>query len=177
MFGTLVRRFAFYARMMADFASLPNEDQRILLKGGVFEMCLLRGALAFDPINNRWPNTNMSLYKETPVVKLDDITHLTSSHLFQMHLEFISSMKQLCIDEPTIMMLVLIVLFTHRTGLLRPTWVEKFQAYYVSLLEHYTDWRFGPARSNAIFSKLLTKLSDLRELCETHNARNVNLGK
>ena len=177
MFGTLIRRFAFYARMMADFTSLPSQDQRALLKGGVLEMCMLRGALVFDPVNNRWPNTNMSLYKDTPVLKLGNISNLTSSRIFQMHMEFIGFIQQLGVDEPTIMLLILIVLFTERPGLTRPNWVEKYQAYYTSLLERYMGWRFGPRRAKQMFNKLLTKLSDLRELSDIHNQRNMRLGK
>ena len=178
MFGTLIRRFAFYSRMMADFSSLPFQDQSILLKGGVLDMCLLRGALVFDPQTNRWPTANMSMYKGMPILKLDNIVHLTSSHLFQMHLDFISCIRQMSVDEPTIMLLILIVLFTpERTGLIHTEWIEKFQSYYTSLLEHYLNWRFGLAKAKFIFGKMLTKLSDLRELSDTHNHANLRLGK
>ena len=177
MFGTLIRRFAFYARLMADFSSLPFQDQSSLLKGGVLEMCVLRGALVYDPLQNRWPNANMSMYKDAPVLKLDNIGHMTSNRIFQMHVEFIHCIQQMGVDEPTIMLLVLIVLFTpERPGLIRIKWIEKYQAYYTSLLERYMSWRFGPTRSNIMFSKLLTKLSDLRELSDTHNRQNVQLG-
>ncbi|KAK4018470.1 hypothetical protein OUZ56_000521 [Daphnia magna] len=177
MFGTLIRRFAFYARLMADFSSLPFHDQSILLKGGVLEMCLLRGALVFDPETNRWPTANMSMYKDMPILKLDNIVHLTSSRLFQMHLDFISCIRQMSVDEPTIMLLILIVLFTpERTGLVHTDWIEKFQSYYTTLLEHYLNWRFGTTKAKFIFGKMLTKLSDLRELSDTHNHHNLRLG-
>ncbi len=177
MFGTLISRFGFYSRLMPDFSSLPFPDQSNLLKSGVLEMCVLRGALTFDPLNNRWPNTNMSMYKDAPSLKLGNITHLTSNRVFQMHMDFISCIQQMGVDEPTIMLLVLIVLFTpERTGLIRPKWVETYQAYYISLLERYMGWRFGLPRSKLMFCKLLTKLSDLRELSESHNGQNLKLG-
>ena len=178
MFGTLIRRFACYARMMPDFAGLPFHDQSVLLKGGVLEMCLLRGALVFDPVSNRWPDVNMSLYKDAPVLKLDDIGHLTSTRLFQMHLDFIACIKAMNVDEPTIMLLILIVLYTpERPGLEHAEWVEKYQSYYTSLLEHYMNWRYGLAKAKFMFGKLLTRLSDLRELSDTHNHHNLRLGK
>ena len=178
MFGTLIRRFAFYARLMADFSSLPFQDQSCLLKGGVLEMCVLRGALVYDPLKNRWPNANMSMYKDAPVLKLGNIGHMTSSRIFHMHMEFINCIQQMGVDEPTIMLLVLIVLFTpERAGLIRANWIEKYQAYYTSLLERYMSWRFGMPRSKFMFSKLLTKLSDLRELSEIHTSHNLQLGK
>ncbi len=177
MFGTLVRRFAFYARLMPDFTSLPFDDQSNLLRGGVLEMCVLRGALVFDPVNNHWPNVNMSMYKDSPVLKLDNMAIMASNRLFQMHIEFISCIQQMSVDEPTIMLLILIVLFTpERANLVHIKWVEKFQAYYTYLLERYMNWRFGPARSTFIFGKLLTKLSDLRELSDSHNGQNLVLG-
>ena len=177
MFGTLIRRFAFYSRLMADFSSLPFADQRNLLKGGVLEMCVLRGALVFDPVNNCWPNTNNSMHKDTPTISLGSIAHLTSNRVFKMHMEFINCIQQMGVDEPTIMLFVLIVLFTpERAGLIRIEWIESFQAYYISLLERYMNWRFGLPRSKFMFSKLLTKLSDLREFSDTHNSENIQLG-
>lgn len=177
MFGTLIRRYAYYARLMPDFASLPFNDQSILLKGGVLEMCLLRGVLVFDPVNNHWPNVNMAMYKNAPVLKLDNIVHLTSNKLFQMHMDFIKCVKQMNVDEPIIMLLILIVLFTpERTGLQCSDWVDRYQGHYTTLLEHYINWRFGMRKAQAMFSKLLTKLSDLRELSDFHNHHNLRLG-
>lgn len=177
MFGTLIRRFAYYARLMADFSGLPFTDQSILLKGSALEMCLLRSALSFDQHANRWPNVNMAMYRNSPTLKLENVSQLTSSRLFQMHVDFISSVQQMGVDEPTIMLLVLIVLFTpERGGLECGEWIERCQSHYTSLLEHYMNWRFGPVRSRGMFSKILTKLSDLRELADTHNHHNLRLG-
>jgi hypothetical protein len=92
-------------------------------------------------------------------------------------MEFINTIQQMGVDEPTIMLLILIVLFTpERAGLVRIRWIEKYQAYYTSLLERYMGWRFGANRSKYMFGKLLTKLSDLRELSDTHNRHNLQLG-
>lgn len=177
MFGTLIRRFAFYARLMPDFASLPFQDQGNLLKGGALEMSVLRGALAYDPLNNRWPNTNMSMYNQSAVIKLENIFQMLSNSTFRKLIEFIQCIRQMGVDEPIIMLVIMIVLFTpEREGLTRIKCVEKYQAYYTSLLERYMNWRFGPARSKFMFSKLLTRLSDLRELSDTHSLKqNVQL--
>ena len=163
---------------MADFVNLSPNDQGILLKGSVLEMCVLRGALTYDPLNNRWPNVNMSLYKDAPTLKLGNIGHMTSSHIFQKHMEFVGCVQAMGVDEPTIMLLCMVVLYTpERPGLIQTEWIEKCQSYYTGLLEHYLNWRFGPRKSNAMFGKLLTKLSDLRELSDTHNHANLRLGK
>ena len=176
MFGTLIHRYAFYSRMIEDFMRLPFNDQGLLLKGGVLEMCLLRGALTFDPENNRWPNVNMSIYKNAPVLKLGNMSHMTSFKLFQMHMEFIKSIQKLGADEATIMLLILIVLFTpERAGLQQTDAVAFAQNRYSALLQRYMNWRYGPGKSHVVFSKLLTKLSDLRELSDSHNHHHLHL--
>lgn len=176
MFGTLIHRYAFYSRMIEDFMKLPFSDQGLLLKGGVLEMCLLRGALAFDATNNRWPNVNMSIYKNAPILKLGNMSHMTSFKLFQMHMEFIKSVQKLGADEATIMLLILIVLFTpERAGLQHTEIVASAQNRYSTLLRHYMNWRYGPRKAPIVFSKLLTKLSDLRELSDSHNHHHLHL--
>lgn len=177
MFGTLVRRFAYYARLIPDFASLPYNDQTNLLKGGVLKMCLLRGALVFDPTTNQWPNVNIPMYKDAPVLNLDSTIPLTSNKLFQMNMEFIRCIQMMNVDEPIIMLLSLVVLFNpDRKNLIYSKWIERYQAHYTHLLEGYMNWKFGMAKSRFVFGKLLTKLSDLRELSDSHNQNNVNLG-
>lgn len=176
MFGTLIHRYAFYSRMIEDFIRLPFTDQSLLLKGGVLEMCLLRGALAFDPANNHWPNVNMSIYKNAPVLKLGNMSHMTSFKLFQMHMDFIKSVQKLGADEATIMLLILIVLFTPERADLQQTEAIAFaQNRYSALLQRYTNWRYGHVQARIIFSKLLTKLSDLRELSDSHNHHHLHL--
>ena len=161
---------------MRDFAGLPSQDQKILLKEGVLEMCLLRGALAFDPVNHRWPNTDMSIYKNAPVLNLNDVTRMVSSDVIEKHIEFIQFVQKLGVDEAIVMLLTLIVLFTSRPGISCPSVVENRQMHYTTLLKHYAEWRFGPEQSRKLFNKLLTKLSDLRELSESHNQRSLHFG-
>jgi len=92
-------------------------------------------------------------------------------------MDFIKCVKQMNVDEPIIMLLILIVLFTpERTGLQCSDWVDRYQGHYTTLLEHYINWRFGMRKAQAMFSKLLTKLSDLRELSDFHNHHNLRLG-
>jgi len=82
------------------------------------------------------------------------------------------------VDEPIIMLLSLIVLFTpERKDLVYTKWIERYQAHYTYLLKRYMKWRFGMIKSSYVFGKLLTKLSDLRELSDTHNQNNLHLGK
>ena len=178
MFGTLILRFAFYARLMCDFSVLPYSDQAILLKNGALEMCHLRGALVFDPTSDRWPNVNMSLYANAPVLKVSNMNHMTSSKLFQKHMEFIAALQKLDVDEPTIMLLILIVLFTpEQAGLERADAIAAIQDRYSSILQRYVNWRYGPSQGPIAFAKVINKLSDLRELSDLHNQHHLFLSK
>ena len=163
---------------MTNFARLPSSDQSILLKGSVLEMFFLRSALTFDSTCKQWPNVNMAAYCNAPTLKLDDVSHLTSSKLLQMHMDFVASIQQMGVDEPTIMLLALIALYTpEKAGLECAEWIEHCQLHYTSLLEHYMAWRFGPIKSRGMFGKILSKLADLRELADTHNHNNLQLGR
>jgi len=139
-------------------------------------MCLLRGALSFDPRNNCWPNIDMDIYANTPVLKLDNMKHMTSNGLFRMHMEFIASVQKMDVDEATIMLLILIILFTpERAGLQQPLAVAATQERYSRLLHGYVNWRYHPSKGGVIFAKLVTKLSDLRGLSDSHNHHNLQL--
>lgn len=70
MFTTILRRFAYFSKLIPEFSELSRDDQGNLLRASVLEMCLLRGALSFDTQNHRWPNTNMELLKHCPQLKV-----------------------------------------------------------------------------------------------------------
>lgn len=176
MLGTFISRLQYYSQLMADFSSLPFQDQNILLRDGIMEMFLLRVAFVFDPTKNCWPNKNLPMYRNSPVLYLSDIKQLTSPRLHQMNVDFIYWIQQVGVDEPTVMLLIMIVLFTpDRVGVSRKTTVEKFQLHYITLLDHYMKWRFGPDRYKSLFGKLLIKLSDLRELSDSYDSQNLLL--
>lgn len=42
-FTTILRRFAYFAKLIPDFSALGKNDQGNLLRAAVLEMCLLRG--------------------------------------------------------------------------------------------------------------------------------------
>lgn len=177
MFGTFISRFHHFCQLLADFLSLPFQDQNILLRDGILEMSLLRVALVFDPVNNCWPNRNLPMYRDSPVLYLSDISRLTSPRLHQKNVDFIYWIRQTGVDEPTVMLLTMVVLFTpERAGISRKKSVEKFQLHYTTLMQHYMKWRFGPDKCKSLFSKLLTKLSDLRELRDSYDSQNLQLG-
>ena len=71
MFTTILRRFAYFTKLLPEFTQLSLNDQSTLLRGSVLEMCLLRGALSFDLKSNRWPKTeNMEFLKDCPQLRV-----------------------------------------------------------------------------------------------------------
>ncbi len=70
MFTTILRRFAYFAKLNADFADISRGDQANLLRAAVLEMCLLRGAACFDSENNRWPSSTMESLKDCPQLRV-----------------------------------------------------------------------------------------------------------
>lgn len=178
MFTTVVRRFAYFARLFPDFCELPSQDQGSLLRGGILEMSLIRGVQSFDTDNNRWPNTKEQIYKDAPTLRVEDMKKLVSCELYDMHMKFIFSMKDLNVDEPVMMMLLLIVLFTSdRPGLQETARIQARQDHYLQLIRKYMNWRYGPHNATIMYPRLLIKLTDLRELNDQHNEYNLKLAK
>ncbi|KAK7069111.1 Ligand binding domain of hormone receptors [Halocaridina rubra] len=178
MFTTVVRRFAFFARLFPEFCNLPAQDQGTLLRGGILEMSLIRGVQSFDTEHNRWPDTSHQMYKDAPTLRIEDMKKLVSGELYEMHVKFIHSTKELNVDEPVMMLLLLIVLFTSdRAGLLAGDVIQAQQDHYVHLMRVYMNWRYGPNNASILYPKLLFKLTDLRELNDQHTEYNLKLAK
>ncbi|XP_068238167.1 uncharacterized protein [Palaemon carinicauda] len=178
MFTTVVRRFAYFARFFPEFCNLPAQDQGCLLRGGILEMSLIRGVQSYDTENNRWPNTNHQMYKDAPILRIEDMKKLVSGELYEMHIKFIHSMKELNVDEPVMMLLMLIVLFSsERPGLVAAPAIQAHQEHYLHLLRIYMEWRYGEHNTSILYPKLLYKLTDLRELNDQHTEYNLKLAK
>ncbi|XP_037803627.1 ecdysone-induced protein 75B-like [Penaeus monodon] len=155
-----------------------KRDQGSLLRGGILEMSLIRGVQSFDTDNNRWPNTKEQIYKDAPTLRVEDMKKLVSCELYDMHMKFIFSMKDLNVDEPVMMLLLLIVLFTSdRPGLQETARIQARQDHYLQLIRKYMNWRYGPHNATIMYPRLLIKLTDLRELNDQHNEYNLKLAK
>jgi hypothetical protein len=71
-----------------------------------------------------------------------------SHELFENHMKFIKRFQKLKVDEPTSMLLIMIVMFSPERSDLED--VEKIsfaQEKYCALLKKYVNWRYGPAGS------------------------------
>ncbi len=144
MFTTGIRRWAAFARSLTEFSSLCRQDQATLLQAAVMQLSILRAVASFRMTDKEW-RINTPVDEFTPSLSLEDVQRLLSPQLAEMHLTFISSMQKLKVDEPTIMLLSLITLFTpERADLVARESIVKAQEQYILLLERYCHWKYGP---------------------------------
>ncbi|GFQ70206.1 nuclear hormone receptor E75 [Trichonephila clavata] len=158
------------------FSKIQQHDKEILLRTGVLELCFIRGAYVYDEKLSRWPHTGKPMYKDSPTLDSDDIKKLVSSELFEKHMEFIRSIKDLHLDEATIMLLLVIVLMSpDRPGLENEVLVAEEQEKFYILMKKYMQWRYGEENTLVLYPKLLLRLPDLRELNDNHTDYNLRL--
>lgn len=173
MFTTGIRRWAAFARSLSEFSSLCRQDQANILQAAVMQLSILRAVASFRMSEKEW-RINTPVNEFTPSLSLEDVQRLLSPQLAEMHLTFISSMHKFKVDEPTIMLLSLITMFTpDRADLVARESIAKTQEQYILLLERYCNWKYGPADKGRTFANLLAKMSDLRELSDLHSDHQV----
>ncbi len=144
MFTTGIRRWAAFSRSVTAFASLSRQDQATLLQAAVMQLSILRAVASFRMSEKEW-RINTPVNEFTPTLSLEDVQRLLSPQLAEMHLTFISSMQKFQVDEPAIMLLSLITLFTpERADLIDRESIAKAQEQYILLLERYCCWKYGP---------------------------------
>ncbi|GFW37663.1 vitamin D3 receptor [Trichonephila clavipes] len=176
MFFTAVKQFTNFSQRLDTFSKIQQYDKEILLRTGVLELCFIRGAYVYDEKLSRWPHTGKPMYKDSPTLDSDDIKKLVSSELFEKHIEFIRSIKDLHLDEATIMLLLVIVLMSpDRPGLENEVLVAEEQEKFYILMKKYMQWRYGEENTLVLYPKLLLRLPDLRELNDNHTDYNLRL--
>ena len=198
MFFTAIQQLALFAQRVRSFTAIEANDQQILLRGAVLEMCFIWSGYLYDSRHRSWPDRKLvrhqpynsqfnssssaaasaSAHQEqganrasnvSPAhfLSAEDLRPLIRSDLFEKHMAFVRSIKELDVDEASIMLLSVIVLLTpDRPGLSDSQAVSAEQERYLVLLRNYMNWRFGESAAAHIYPKLLLKLPDLRELAE-----------
>ncbi|XP_013775695.2 vitamin D3 receptor-like [Limulus polyphemus] len=178
MFFTVVKQFAHFAQQLCSFSVIPRYDQEILLRTGVMELCFLRGAYMFNENHMCWPDHEKMFCKASPKLLAEDLKKLVTTELFEKHMKFIEGVKDLQIDEPTLMiLLVTVLLSSDRPGLQNVDLVAREQEKYCVLLKNYMLWRYGASRASVLYPKLFLKLPNLRELTDIHSDYYLSLNK
>ncbi|XP_055946226.1 thyroid hormone receptor beta-like isoform X2 [Argiope bruennichi] len=176
MFFTAVKQFTNFSQKLDAFSKIQQHDKEILLRTGVLELCFIRGAYIYDDKLARWPHTGKPMYRDSPTLDADDIKKLVSAELFEKHMEFIRSIKDLHLDEATVMLLLVIVLMSpDRPGLENEVLVAKEQEKFYILMRKYMNWRYGEENNATLYPKVLLRLPDLRELNDNHTDYNLRL--
>ena len=84
---------------------------------------------------------------------------LVSKDLYDMHMQFINGIQELGADEPTVMILLLVVLFYPERGTLENMqYISQVQEKYLLLLRKYVEWRYGPKGAKT-FPKVIVILN------------------
>lgn len=144
MFTTGIRRWAAFSRSLELFTALSRQDQATLLQAAVMQLSILRAVVSFRISEKEW-RINTPVNEFTPSLSLEDVQRLLTPQLAEMHLSFISSMQKLQVDEPTIMLLSLVTLFTpERAELVDRQAIAAAQDYFILLLKRYCNWKYGP---------------------------------
>jgi len=175
MFTTGIRRWATFSQMLPEFSMLIREDQMLLLQAAAMQLSILRSVAAFKISDKVWFG-KCTEQQPAPILRLEDVKRLLSTELAEMHVEFISSMQKLQVDEPTLMLLSLITLFnSEKHGLINTQMISNAQDYYILLLRRYCNWKYGLDDKHRTHTKLLAKMSDLRALSDVHSDHQVRL--
>ena len=175
MFTTGIRRWATFCKWLPSFSSLKVVDQTTVLKTAVMQLSILRAVISFNPCSSEW-RINLPVNHFSPKLDLQDVKQLMSPQMVELHLKFICSMKKLKPDEAIIMLLALITLFSNENDRLEDAQlIGRFQDRYISLLQRYCDWKYGPVDGKRTLARLLSLMSDLREISDMHSDHELRL--
>ena len=145
------------------------------------ELCFLRGAFIFDLKSSSWPLVNNPIsFSGSFICSLAarQVRPLLGEELFTKHMNFVRIVKDVDIDECTLMLIaVVILLCPDRYGLKDTHLIALEQEKYLILMRNYMNWRYGESSANLLYPKLLLILPELRELAEAHNEFDLLLGK
>lgn len=173
IFFTVIQQFSGFAQRLDAFCRLGLEDQEVLLRCGVLELCFLRSVMTFDRKRDVWADVG-----GMPILAARDVERLVSSALFEKQRRFIAGFRELDPDDPTMVLLLAVVLLSpDRPGLRDTESVSREQDHYNVLLRKYLSWRRGGVSSGVHYAKLLMKLPDLRELADCHTEFDLKLAK
>jgi hypothetical protein len=165
-----IRRVIAMAKQVRSFKALPQSDQIHLLKGGSIELLILRSVMTFD--KERQHFLDPVDQEETKAMSVEQLQQAeTGTGLFEEHMRYVRSLAvDLCADETTLILLLVISLFSPDRGCLTESdGILEQQERYSMLLQKYLQSRYPMSLASQLFPKLLMKLTDIRNLNEEHS--------
>ncbi|XP_064633827.1 oxysterols receptor LXR-alpha-like isoform X2 [Lineus longissimus] len=175
MADTFIRRFIKFCKCMPEFSGLTQADQIALLKGGIMEVMILRGALKFDMVALSF---KFSQAQGSEVAAGQINSKLIEKNLGKADspagqyngdaVQFFMSLNELVGGDKTAILLLLVIeLFSpDRANLEGKIKVEAAQEQYSYLLQLHIQSKYPPEEARILYPKLLMKLVEVRELGE-----------
>ncbi|XP_074644793.1 vitamin D3 receptor-like isoform X2 [Tubulanus polymorphus] len=173
MADTFIRRFIKFCKSLPEFSALSQTDQIALLKGGIMEVMILRGALKFDPVALSFKFTEaMKGIGSINSSLIDKNLSVPDNSQLQYHgnaVHFFKSMNDLVHGNKTcILLLLLIELFSpDRPNIDNRVKVEYAQEHYSNLLQRHIANIYSADEAKGLYPKILMKLVEVRELGDT----------
>jgi hypothetical protein len=175
-----VKRVITFAKLLPDFRNLAIDDQMALLRGSTMEIFICSSQNLFDKTTNSFTNV-ISRERNIPTgsnddsnsIQLDILRFIWSDEVFDKTISYLKSMNDLDIDETTLILYIPLILFSpDRRELINRERILKIQNKYSSLLYKYLYFKYDKQVDvvNKIFTKLLLKMIDLRDLHELHSS-------
>ena len=159
-----VLRIIKFAKRLEEFVSLPQECQIGILKGTWIHILLLRSVSMYDCERDLWVTPRVAI----PTEILKNATGYVQLH--DDHVNYCKSIKNMVKEDITLIsIMVVIVLFSpegqHVTlrGL-----ISNVQDKYLVLLKHYIEYKYGYTKAAEMYSLLISKMKELKELAEVH---------
>uniref|UniRef100_A0A4W3HAX3 RAR-related orphan receptor A, paralog a n=1 Tax=Callorhinchus milii TaxID=7868 RepID=A0A4W3HAX3_CALMI len=151
-----------FAKRIDGFMELCQNDQIVLLKAGSLEVVFVRMCRAFDPQNS-------TVYFDGKYAGPDVFKSLGCDDLISSIFEFGKSLCSLHLGEDEIALFSAYVLISaDRLWLQEKVKVEKLQQKIQLTLQHVLQKNH---REDGILTKLLSKVSTLRALCNRHTEK------
>lgn len=176
VFANTVSRLVQYASYLPRFRHINANDRAILLKHGVLAMAILRGTMVYDSGNSFFSLKTAERRDSGVNISIEEMKQVLDEKLCHDHSKFVKAMKSLQLNEATLMLLKMVVLFSSdRIGLTDTVSITKEQEFYTDLLHRYMRWWYGEENAKIIYPKMLHRLVDLRSLTEAHSDNTVNI--
>uniref|UniRef100_A0A5S6QDV3 Nuclear receptor domain-containing protein n=1 Tax=Trichuris muris TaxID=70415 RepID=A0A5S6QDV3_TRIMR len=162
-----VRAIVNFAKNIPGFLVLPEEDQIILLKAGVFELLLLQLSSLFDMNTKSLVLLNGSVYKRGGCLAQGNSGTGSNCFLIDSLFDFVDHFTMLQVTDVELALFSAVVLISSsRPGLKNADLVEKFNQRLKDLLQQIIYAQHGADMS--LFNSLMLKIPDLRTLNTLH---------
>ncbi|CDW57880.1 ecdysone induced protein 75B,s C:D [Trichuris trichiura] len=162
-----IRAIVNFAKNIPGFLVLPEEDQIILLKAGVFEVLLLQLSSLFDMNTKSLVLLNGSVYQRGGCLAQGNGGTGSNCFLIDSLFDFIDHFTMLQVTDIELALFSAIILISSsRPGLKNADLVEKFNQRLKNLLQQIICVQHGADMS--LFNSLMLKIPDLRTLNTLH---------